>query len=202
MRTKTLFLAAAALVAGIATSSAQVFSVNAVGYVNVDAPAGFSMIANPLNNGGNTLDEVLPSVPIGTSIFKFNSTAGSYDSSVNFGTWSPSMTLNPGEGAFISLGAATTLTFVGEVPQGDLSNPVPAGFSIRSSQVPQSGNLDTDLGFPAAIGDTIYFFRGGTYVSSVYFGTFSPAAVPAVGEAFFVQKVAAADWNRSFSVNQ
>ena len=48
MRTKTLLLTAALSAAGIATSMAQVYSANAVGYVNKLIPTGFSMIANPV----------------------------------------------------------------------------------------------------------------------------------------------------------
>jgi hypothetical protein len=186
----------------MATSMAQVFSVNAVGYVNVNAPQGFSMIANPLNNGGNKLSELLPSVPLGTSVFKFNSTTSQFESSTFIAAWIPDLTLNPGEGAFINLDAPTTLTFVGEVPQGELSNPIPAGFSIRASIVPQKGALDTVLGFPGALGDTVYFFRGGAYASSTFIGTFVPAAEPNVGESFFVNKAEPATWTRTFSVNQ
>jgi len=202
MRTKTLLLAAVLSAAGAATSLAQVYSVNAVGYVNLAAPAGFSMIANPLDNKtGNNLNNLLTNVALGTTIYKFDGVSG-FSSSVFFGTWSPDLTLLPGEGAFINLDAATTLTFVGEVMQGALSNPIPAGFSIRSSQVPQNVELGT-IGFPADLGDTVYFFRGGAYVSSVWFGgpAFTPAAIPALGESFFVNKSTAANWTRTFSVS-
>lgn len=203
MRTKTLLLAAVLCAAGVASSFAQaVYSVNAVGYVNIAAPAGFSMIANPLDNKtGNNLNNLLTNVALGTTIYKFDGVSG-FSSSVFFGTWSPDMTLVPGEGAFINLDAATTLTFVGEVMQGNLSNPIPAGFSIRSSQVPQSVELGS-IGFPADLGDTVYFFRGGAYVSAVWFGppAFNPPAIPAVGESFFVNKSTAGSWTRVFSVN-
>src|SRR6267143_1772496 len=101
MRTKTLLLTAVLSAAGVASSLAQaVYSVNVVGYVNYPAKAPFSMIANPLNNtAGNTLNNILPSVPVGTTIYTWNGTA--FVSSVFFGTWSPDLTLAPGEGAFI-----------------------------------------------------------------------------------------------------
>ena len=184
---------------------ANVYSVNAVGYVNYPAKAPFSLIANPLDNkAGNNLNNLLPTVPFGTTIYKWDGT--SFSSSVYLGTWNPDLTLVPGEGAFINLGADTTLTWVGEVMQGktaatQLVNHIPAGLSIRSSQVPQSDTLE-NLGFPAAFGDTVYFFRNNTYASSVYLGSFTPAAVPAVGEAFWVSTGAAKDWTRVFSVDQ
>jgi hypothetical protein len=212
MRTKTLLATAVLSAAGVATSMAQVFSVNAVGYINVDVPPGFSMIANQLNAGTNTIAALLPSVPAGTTIYKFNGTGydiASFDDLDN--AWLPNgnITLNPGEGAFIRNPTQTTnrVTFVGEVPTGALVNPVPAGFSIRSSQVPQAGKVTTDLGFPAAAGDTIYQFNSATGAYNINsFDDLDNAWLPAeptvaVGEAFFVRKGAAADWTRTFNVN-
>lgn len=201
MRTKTLLLTAAVSAAGIATSMAQVFSVNAVGYINVDVPAGFSMIANQLNNGDNSLNTVIPNAEVGTTIFKFNPTSGGFETATFIADWNPNLTLAPGEGAFIQVGSDTVITFVGEVPQGSLSQQVPAGLSIQSSQVPQAGNLDTDLNFPAEIGDTVFFFRNAGYETSTFIASFNPPAVPEVGEAFFVNKGSAANWTRDFSVN-
>lgn len=199
MRTKTLLLAAVLSAASLYSSRAQVYSVNAVGYVNYPAKAPYSMIANPLNNtAGNNLNNLLPSAPFGTTIYKWNGTA--FVSSVYFGTWSPDLTLVPGEGAFINLGADTTLTWVGEVMQGSLTNSIPTGLSIKSSQVPQSDTL-ANLQFPAAIGDTVYYYRSGAYVSSVFFGAWAPDLTPAVGEAFWVSTGTAKDWTRNFSVN-
>jgi hypothetical protein len=199
MRTKTLLLAAVLSAAGIASSLAQVYSVNVVGYVNYPAKAPFSLIANPLDNKvGNNLNNILPSAPLAATIFRWTGTT--FESSVNFGTWSPDLTLAPGEGFFISLATDTTLTFVGEVMQGSLTTPVPAGLSIKASQVPQSTNLAA-LNFPAGLGDTVFFYRNGTYVSSVYFGFWDPDLSPAVGEAFWVNNAGAAkSWTRNFTV--
>ena len=52
---KALLFMAALGAAGIATSVAQSFSVNAVGFVNQTIPNNFSMIANPFKNATNTL---------------------------------------------------------------------------------------------------------------------------------------------------
>jgi hypothetical protein len=191
-------------VAGIIAASAQVYSVNVVGYINVPVPAGFSMIANQLDSGNNTVSSLLPSVPEGVTIYKFVS--GSYlINGYEFGEWSlPDMTLNPGEGAFIyNPGAEFNALFVGEVKQGTLTTPIPAGFSIAASQVPQTGALDTVLGFPVVDGDTVYLFNNttGAYAISGYeFGEWSIVPTPKVGEAFFVNKVSAVIWSRDFTV--
>jgi hypothetical protein len=210
MRTKTLLLTAAVGAAGIATSMAQVFSVNAVGYVNVTAKPGLTMIANPLKGASNKVTDLFAGIPDGTTIYKYKGgTEGFVSTTLDFGVWSdPSMTLDPGEGAFISNTGTSdiTVTFVGEVPQGDLKNPVPAGFSIRSSQVPQKGLLDADLKFPIADGDTVYTYNNTAkgYDGATYdFGAWSTGAAPTidVGQSFFVSKGTAASWDRSFSVN-
>jgi hypothetical protein len=198
--------------AGVATSMAQVFSVNAVGYINVSVPPGFSLIANQLNNGDNKVTTLIPTAPEGTTVYKFTG-AGydiiSFDSLEN--AWLPAataanLTLSPGEGAFIRNVGQNPLpiTFVGEVPTGSLSNPIPAGFSIRSSQVPQAGTL-TELGFPAKPNDTVYQFDGTKYIINT-FDELDNAWLPAVptvkvGESFFVRKQAADTWTRTFNVN-
>ncbi len=208
MRTKTLLLTAALGAAGVATSLAQsVFSVNAVGYVNVDVPKGFSMIANPLDAGAgnNTIAKLLSAVPDGTVIYQFGATGFSVNT-LDLGEWNaPNNVLAPGGGAFIRSPSATKITFVGEVMQGNLSNPIAAGFSIMSSQVPQSGKLDTDLKFPAADGDSVYQFdnaANGYITHTLDLGEWSAGTpTPKVGEAFFVKAAKAAVWTRTFSVN-
>jgi hypothetical protein len=190
MRTKTLLLTAALSAAGLATSMAQVYSVNAVGYVNKTIPAAgpsgssWAVLGNPLNGTNNSLNTILPlpSGYDGATIFRFDPVQQSYLDSIGwiegFGWFSPSdpdPTLNPGEGFFFQNVAASPLavTFVGEVPMGTLNNPVVGGFqwSIRSSMVPKGLRLgDTDattgaantLEFPAADGDTVFIFDTAT----------------------------------------
>ncbi len=219
MRTKTLILTTVLGVASAATTMAQVYSVNAVGYVNKTLVPGFQLVANPLDAGAgnNTIAKLFAGVPAGTVVYKYTGTGfdvNDYDPDT-YGAqgWAtPDMTLVPGEGAFVLLppGANFTVTFVGEVAQGNLSNPLPAGFSIRSSQVPQSAALDTVLKFPVSNGDFIYQYNTTTksYDTSDYdTDTYGPqgwpgaAPAPAVGEAFWVKKLAATNWTRTFSVN-
>lgn len=179
-------------------AAAQTFSVNVVGYVNVTVPAGFSMVANPLNNTeGNTLDNLMPNMGIGSTAFKWN--GSTFDSSTFIASWTPDLTLEPGEGIFLNVGEETNLTFVGEVMQGTLSVELPAGLSIASNMVPAEESLDT-TSFPAELGDTIFFFRNGTYEASTFIATFTPEAVPRVGEAFWVNKATAGTWTREFTV--
>jgi hypothetical protein len=212
MRTKTLLLTAVLGIAGAVSSSAQVYSVNAVGYVNVVIPRGFSMIANPLKAADSKISALIPTAPSGTTIYKFNATTGGYASSTfddldNAWLPDPNITLTPGEGAFINGAAAFTNTFVGEVLTGSLTNSMSAGFQIRSSQVPQEGRVDTVLGFPPIAGAQIYQFNNATggYVSAT-FDDLDNAWLPAVptvkvGESFWVKLGAAANWTRTFNIN-
>src|SRR5881394_4637 len=166
MRTKTLLLTAALCAAGIATSKAQaVYSVNAVGYVNTSLGKGFNLVSNPLDNkatDGNKIKNLFASLPAGAQVFYFD---GSKYSIASVDEFTGEITgdaadtvLAPGNGVFVRVDAATTVTFVGEVPAGSLSNPIPKGFSIKASQVPQAGKVTTDLGFPTAAGDQIFIF--------------------------------------------
>ena len=212
MRTKTLLLTAVLSAAGIASSLAQgtVYSVNAVGYVNLVVPVGLSMVANPLDAGSNnTLGSLFPNVPNFSNFYKFTGT--SFDiATFAFGAWDkPNITLNPGEGGFIGTTTLFTNTFVGEVKQGNLSTPLPAGLSIVASQVPQQGKVSTDLSFPLIPGTQIYQFNGTSYKSFLYddidgwtsSGTPSEPSV-AIAESFWVRNnAAAAAWTRTFSVN-
>src|SRR5205823_7441370 len=83
MRTKALLLAAAFAAAGVATSMAQVYSVNAVGYVNVTVDSGFNMVANPLtaadNTVGNLFKNIQGTIPGGLKVFIFDPTTSQFD---------------------------------------------------------------------------------------------------------------------------
>jgi len=221
MRTKTLLLTAALCAAGIATSVAQtpVYSVNAVGYVNTDLLKGFNLINNPLNNtatDGNLVKSLFAALPGGSQVYVFN--GANYDTAVvddfTGEITGPGATkvIAPGTGVFVRVDAAGVVTFVGEVPAGNLSNPIPKGFSIRASQVPQAGTLVADLKFPVAEGDQIYKYQNATGKYATYTFTFGAwertdqtlPAEPAlaVGEAVFVRTDVAKDWTRTFDISQ
>jgi hypothetical protein len=203
MRTKTLLFSAAVGAAGMLAASAQVYSVNSVGYINLNLPSGFSMIANQLNAADNHLSAILPNAEAGDTVFKWNGTGFDSYISIGGGTWLPDVELVPGEGAFIQVANPLTVTLVGEVPQGALTLSMPAGLSIISSMVPQSAPLGS-LGLPADAGDTIFAWNGSGYDSyiSIGGGAWLPEDyAPAVGESVFISRASAADWVRNFSVN-
>jgi len=226
MRTKTLILSALLGLAGSASLMAQtnVYSLNAVGYVNVTIPANsFKMIANPLNTTNNTLNNLMPynngAIPAGTQVYKYpyggpspasgTATMDEFDL-----VWSPNLNFAPGEGAFIknNSGSPITLTFVGEVMQGSLSNSLPTGYAMRGSMVPQQGTLGPNsvglpnLGVPGQPGDQVSKFVGPPvgYITSTFDEfdlVWSPNLTNDVAEGFFIRKNAGEPWLRTFSVN-
>jgi len=215
MKTKAIFAAGLLMAAAAAQSTAQaVFSVNAVGFVNVACPPGFSLIANPLAAATNTVSALFPSPVSGTVVFKFNPATGGFISttfSAFLGGWTdPNMSLVPGEGFFFRNPGATTVTntFVGNVQQGTLVTSLGSGFSLVSSQVPQQGLVSTDLGLPNDSGTTVFTFSNAansysSFVFSSFLGGWSPTEPTiGVGQGFFVKRSSSGSWSRSFSVNQ
>lgn len=202
---------AALAAAGAATSMAQVFSVNAVGYVTKTIPPGkFALISNPLKGTDNKIETLFAGLNV--QVFKYDSAKAAWvtaqfdDLENKIIGAAASLEVLPGEGVFVkNLGKAdANVTFVGEVPVGDLSNPLPKGLSVRSSQVPQAGKLKDTLGLAGESGDIIYRWTGDSYKQLQYDdldNNWSPNDDIAVGEAFFLSKKNAGTWTRKFSVN-
>jgi len=215
MRTKTLLLTAALVAAGAASSMAQVYSVNAVGYINLSIPKGFSIIANQLNaSPNNQISTVLGNPSKAVVAYTFRNATGDYTINgydPDFQSWDdPTQVIAPGTGVFINNPTVgnVAITLVGEVPQGALSTPVPHGFSLVASQVPQAGLIQTDLGYtPSSTGDTVYRFNNatGTYLIYNYdpdFASWDPEPPMNVGEGCFVfRSGTASTWTRNFTVN-
>lgn len=208
---KTL-LCAAICAAGLVSAVAQnVYSLNVVGYHNVTIPANtLVMMANQLNTTNNTIASLLPGGPPGATLYKYSGgyTAYVFDDLDNVWTPDGNATLNPGEGAFFRSPTATTLTFVGEVMQGSLTNTTPINVQVmRSSMVPQAGGITSVLGLPGEGGDTVYKYAGGytAYVFDDLDLIWTPnEPAMAVGEAFFLKKASTSTqslWVRNFTVN-
>jgi hypothetical protein len=214
--TKALLLTAAASAAGILAAQAQVYSVNVVGFVNLDLKAGYNMIANSLNGTNNLLSTIIPNPPDATVVTMWNGVDQSLGTGYTYlggGVWDPDGNLEvaPGEGLLVFLGADARLTFVGEVPQGSLTNQVGGNVQFKASQVPQAGLLVTDLGFVPKPADvvsqwdaSIQDYSGNfTYLGG---GAWDPAEPSMkVGEAFFLLRDPAEGgpdgwWVRNFTV--
>jgi len=220
MKARALSLAACFAVAATSTSIAQVYSVNAVGYVNRSvSPGGYCILANPLNgNPDNNLNTILP-LPdefVGASIYRFNPAMQAYRDTIQWvpGGWLATdpadLIINPGEGFFLQnvAGVPLNVTFTGEVPSGTTQNPIAGDgkYSIRSALVPRGGplgwiGLPGSLEFPSRTGDSIFIFNCATqqYEETIQYvdgaGWLSGAYPPEgpfiePGTGFFVQSVA------------
>jgi hypothetical protein len=186
---------------------AQVFSANIVGYYNRTIPAGqYAMLANQLRNGTNNVSALVSGAADGDTIFLF--TGSAYVSTLFIAGvgWDPDLQVNPGTGFFYKNNntSAATITFVGEVPTGSLTNSLPSGLSLRGAVVPQAGDLDTVHGLQGNDGDQIFKWTGTGYSPAVplYIAGvgWDPAATVVVGEGFFYKNTGAArNWVRTFN---
>ena len=94
-----------------------------------------------------------------------------------------------------------SVNFTGEVNEGSLSEPVPAGFSIRSSMRPCFGHVQEKLEFPVSNGDVIHVFDRDRqkYVLYPYENGAWTSGAPIISfcESFWVAKAEASNWKQS-----
>jgi hypothetical protein len=206
MRTKTILLSALLGAIGSVSVMAQtnVYSLNAVGYINVTCPVGFSIVSCPLTTSpDNTLNTVMNNGAGGYNgslngcevYFWQPSTAGfSTDAAEAVGTGSKGTTANTNGWTHngtnvLSPGAACwfqnntlnplTLTFVGQVPS-TVTNTLGAGFSLVGAGIPMSGDLASNTLANLTnynIGDQVYVW----VPASNGFNTYSSASGKAAG---------------------
>ena len=184
-------------------NSNGLYSVKTIGYASIILAPGFSMVGNPLVGGHDSLPELFKEMPEGTNVSKFDSRLHRLrENALKGGIWSnPGERIGFGEGAIVFNPSSDyrVLTFVGEVNLDGVSIPVPAGFSIQTSTVPEPGALHPDLRFPISDEDVIHLFDRDQqkYVLYPYNnGTWS-AGPPIVGvaESFWVAKRSPGNWN-------
>jgi hypothetical protein len=193
----------------------SVSSVNVVGYVNTTLKPGFNLISNPLKAQDNSIGALFQNIQggliDGLTVYKFEngsfSTVAWSDLFQQFGPEEAALeTTEPGDGIFVLLPgtAEKTITFVGDVPQGALSNPIPHGFSIKSSQVPQAITIDR-VDFPTVPGDMLFLFNNDLnsydiFPASELGGFLATSRTIKVGEAFWIYRAGpATQWTRIFS---
>jgi len=206
MRTKTLLMAGAALALSLATSQAQVYSANIVGYANVvlHGNGQYTSVANPFDDGNgnyvtNLLSSALPKASqalqwTGVSFNTYQKLASGWPASVNIQT-------PPGVGFFVRNGSPgsgapdVTNTFVGSVivnVGASVTNAVPLGYTMQGSPIPYAGNLAIHL---TADGDPNMDF-GGPLTKAAQILTWDP-----VGQAFLTyQKLGGTSWNGTAAV--
>jgi hypothetical protein len=186
MRTKTLLLSALLGALGSVSIHAQttnVYSLNAVGYINVTCPPGFNIVTCPLlTSPDNTVGTVLNNASgiythdqvyfFTSGAYGVNDTAENFSASPGLGTttnvdgWSHNGTnvAAPGVGFWFLNNNSTNvvLTFVGTVPTGPITNTLSAGFNLVGSVVPMSGDLASNTISSLTnynIGDVVYTYN-------------------------------------------
>ena len=237
MRTKTLILSGLLAALSGASALAQVYSLNSVGYINVDVPQGWSIIADQLYatnqqtsqsidaifgptllNGGATT----PDPYAGCILFPYANggflAALIVQQTTGAAFWSGTVeaqttSFNPGQAAFFfNPNADFQITFVGQVPQGTVTNAMEQGFNLVSSIIPQTGAIDTDLGIVPALGDIAFIWQNGGYeAANIYeninngpaFWSLTSSSTNTVGTGFFYYAASATpnQWIRTFNIN-
>jgi hypothetical protein len=193
MRTKTLLLACAALAFSLATSQAQVYSANVVGYINQSLSSAQNLIEVPFTMGSsNGANEVFGSVlPDGTTLLIFNQTAGKYvtyyyDTGAGFNPnpWlmgDDATPTNPpylpaGKGFFIQPPGGANVTYVGSVAvnyNASITNTLASAQNLVGTLIPVAGpvtNALVNLGPTLPDGTTflIYNQTTGKYITYYY----------------------------------
>jgi hypothetical protein len=160
MRTKTMLLSALLGALGSVSVHAQnVYSLNAVGYINVTFPPGtYTILTVPLvASPDNTLNTLLPDT---NGQYKhaqvyafangaFTITETGVTTNANATGWAgggADISINPGEAVWFYNPETTpmTATFVGTVLTGPQTNTLFSGFNLVGSMVPASGDLATN----------------------------------------------------------
>ncbi|HTD85067.1 MAG TPA: immunoglobulin domain-containing protein, partial [Candidatus Binatia bacterium] len=133
---------------------------------SIQLQPGVNSIANHVINGANRLDDILPNLPEGSALYKFNHATQTYYEPAQviagFGwfTQEPEMEyLNPGEGAFLFVDHSNVITFRGGIAQIPLPRPaVFGGYNFVSAHQPRTMSFAELFGFPPADGDVVYLY--------------------------------------------
>lgn len=156
------------------------------------APPGFSLISNPLFRGANTVVEVLPNVPEGSILYRWDNRTQVYTVNVfDFGRWTnPGQSFPPGSGAFLlnPSDLPANITFIGRQAAGErIAVRAPGFYLIGCGN--EGCHIKDYLSFPPVEGDTVYRLVGGKYQLSVFefnnWQGFPPVMAP--GESVFLQ---------------
>jgi hypothetical protein len=206
---KTLLIAAAALVAGVISSDAQVYSANIVGYVNVTMPANTLVLtSNPLDDGTNTANSLLGSMPKASALEIWNGTGFTVLAKTSAG-FAGNPSLPVGTGFFVKSAQNFTNTFVGNVvpnPGGNQSivNLPANSLVLVGSVLPVAGNFN-DVGtntlnlistLPKASALEIWNGTGFTVLAKTSAG-FTGNPPLSVAQGFFLKSASATNWTQT-----
>jgi len=157
-----------------ALAQTNVYSANAVGYVNVTLYPGFNLVTDPLiatpNNAISNLLVNTNGQYKGWTVFFYNplnATPYSFDSGIK-SAWANggggTETINPGQAVWINNPSNTTysITFVGTVPTSVTTPLYHNAFNLVGSAIPASGDMVTNslmLFSNATKGDSVFTYN-------------------------------------------
>jgi len=206
MKTKTLVLAAAALAVGVLSASAQgsnVYSLNIVGYVNVEIKPGYNLVANPLDDGkGNLSTNLIPSdISRLSQVLVYTAGGGGYSTATKKASgWDATFVIPPGNGYFIknTTNINYTNTYVGNVlasVPGSVTNNFQPGYNLVGSPYPIGGgstNMGSNTmnladGLPRLSQVLVYANPGGYSTATKKASGWDAAFTINVGQGFFIK---------------
>jgi len=194
-------------------SAGSVYSVNIVGYVTTSLAPGLSLISNPLYAPNKTLGYYIQTAPDGAQVYKYTAGGGFEVSTFDAaeGAWTnPNLEVPLGTGFYFNNPSPETFrhTFVGEVLQGVLVNPLPRGISTVGALVPQAGSINLIQGIPGEPGDELrILMNDGINPATEEISLFTaengwvPDLTLGVGQGLWINKQNAQNWVRVFWAN-
>ena len=161
----------------------------------INIQPGFNLIANQLDQGGNSLNEIMPVVPDGCALYKYDNALSNWSAanySAALGSWMPGdITLSPGEGAFLQSPTNFSLTFTGSPHVPVLPVTIPAGACyLLSYQTNAVATPEEIVGTNLPAQTLVYKWTGSAYqvfTKGAPAGGWIPSApTTAVGEAVWI----------------
>jgi len=205
----------------VMAQSTNVYSLNAVGYINITAEPGFNIVSCPLiASPDNTINTLLSPTNGAFKKWQFwawNPGTAAYTEDIGLGSsWGSggAETLNPGQAGWLYNPSNTpvTITFVGTVPSGTNSVTLLANsFNLVSSILPTSGDIVTNslMSFTNGVKkDQVWTWNTSTASYTEYIDLASgwptdPIQTNVGGGFWYFNNQATNNyWTESFSVNQ
>ena len=191
---KKLVMTVAVLACAASIVSAQVTSVNIVGYNKAGTANGLVILSQQFEGGSTPTELFGSSLPLGSTIYQYNGAGynvATYQNIFLVGdAWSTELDLSVG-GFWVQSSAVNTNIFSGDVPAADsITNNLAPGLTMTTYPYPVAVSI-SDLDLTPSLGDTIYQYNGAGYNVSTYQNIFlvgdawSADLSFAVGEGFW-----------------
>jgi hypothetical protein len=183
--------------------SGRLASQAAAGMVRLTLPPGLSMVGLPLRLTTSTVERIFGQLPESSFVYQYDAQSRRYIVNIRDDGWSsPHSVVAPGEGCMIynPTDRNVELLIRGELPQGELQQVLPQGWSMQANQAPRAGSVETVLGLPLEDGDIVVRLTSeGEMLVDVFMGGWWGGQAPEiqVGEGFWIWKNRQTVWHQS-----